>query len=211
MGFMEQDSGVTAAPPPRSALSAALRVFVTYVIAVSLSLAWPTLVLLKVLPVFAYSAGNPLWRELLNTYGEPLVGTIASLALGDFVARRHPGNPALLHGGIAFGLVFALSLGLSLLWRNSFVHVYDLVLPPHALAGLAGVWLGQRARFQRISLYAGLLFWPLAGLVALYFLASVLRITWLPSRIPLPLYLLCLVVFGVAVVRTVMTGRRLLV
>ncbi|HLL01160.1 MAG TPA: hypothetical protein VK539_11275 [Myxococcaceae bacterium] len=193
-----------------SKLREASRGVVTYLVAVSLSLAWPTLMLSKVLPVLAYPAGSAAWRGFLDTYGAPLVGTVASLALGDFIARRHPGRTAPLHGGIAFGLVFVLSLGLSLLWSTSFAHVYDLVLPPHVLVTLAGAWLGQQGRFHRLSLYAGLLCWPLAGLVALYYLASVLGITWFPSHIPLPLYLFCLGIFGVAVARTVMTVRKLL-
>lgn len=193
-----------------SKLRAAFRGVVTYAVAVSLSLAWPTLMITKVLSVFTYPPGDSAWRGFLNSYEAPLVGIVASLAMGDFVARRHPGKTAMLHGALAFGLVFVLSLGLSLLWRNSFVHVYDLVLPPHALVALAGVWLGQQGRFQRLSLYAGLLCWPLVGLVALYYLASVLGITRLPSHIPLPLYLFCLGVFVMAVVRTVKTGRTLL-
>ncbi len=196
---------------PQSPLRVALRGFVTYAIAVFLSVAWPSLVLSKVIPVFVHASGSPLWRELMDTYGSPLVGAIASLALGDFIARRHPGRSAVVHSGIAFGLVFVLSLGLSMLWPLSYVHAYGLLWPPHPLAVLAGAWLGQQQRFHRLSLYAGVLFWPLAGLVSLFLLGTVLRLTGFSSRVPLPLLLVCLVTFLVAVVRTVKTGRRLLV
>jgi len=196
--------------PPPFTLRTALRGFVTYAIAVLLSVAWPSLMRLKVLPVFVHAAGSPFWRDMLDTYGSPLLGVIASLALGDFVARRHPGRAAFLHGSIAFGLVLVLSLGLSVFWRLSFVDVYGPLWLPDLLAVLAGAWLGQRARFHQFSLYAGLFFWPLTGLVALFFLVTVVRLTWRPGRPSVPLLVVCLVILLVAVVRTVLMGRRLL-
>ncbi len=193
-----------------SPLKRALRWGLTYATGVLLSVAWPSLLLLKVLPPLAHASGSPFWSDLLDNHGSLLLGGIACLALGDFFARRHPGRAAFQHASIAFGLVFVLSLGVSVLWHGSFVHVYGLLWPPHLLAVLAGVWLGQRTRFHRLSLFAGLVCWPLAALVSLYFLGSVLRLTWLPPGVPLPLLVLCLLVLLLAVGRTVKGVRWLL-
>ena len=195
--------------PSVSPLRSALRGFVTYVTTVGISVAWPTLMLTKVLSVFAAGSGSRLAGELLHSHGPLLLGALASLALGDFVARRHPGEVAFVHGSILFCLVFALSLFLSWHWDLSFVHVYGLLWPPHVLFALAGVWLGQRERFRRIGLYASLLFWPLAGLAALILLATAVRMTWGHGHLPIPLLVFCLGIFLGAVVRTVMMGRRL--
>ncbi|MDY7228320.1 hypothetical protein [Hyalangium rubrum] len=201
-------SGVSSGAPP-SELRTALRGFVTQAIAVSLSVGWPTLVRLKVLPALAFSAGGPLWRERVDLYGSAFLGVIASLAIGDFVARRHPGRSAFVHGGIAFGGVFLLSKVFSVLWSDSFVHVYDLLWPPHPLFVLAGIWLGQRQWFHRLSLYAGLLCWPLPGAVALYFLGTELHLTPSPRILPFNLVLVSLLLFPLALVRTLKVGRQL--
>jgi len=198
--------------PHASSLSL-LRGAAAYVIAVLVGVGWPVLLRLKVLPVFAHAAGSRTWGELLDAYGSALLGVIASLALGDFLARRHPGRAAYAYGGIAFGVVFAISLGFSVFSEGSFIHVYELLWPPHGLFALAGIWLGQRARFRQLSLYAGMLFWLVALLSALSLGVIVEREaccsvpSWKPS---MGLLVTCAVISLAAVTRLVMGGRKLL-
>jgi hypothetical protein len=176
-----------------------------YVLAAVLAAVWPTFMLTKVLPSLVHASGSAWLQGVMDSSGALWVGAVGGFALGDLAARRSMGRRAFITATLLFGGVLVLSLGLSHVVPESFVHAYGLVWPPHLLFVLAAVALSRRQGFRRSTDYLGLLSWIMAGMSALGF-AGWLVWRWrgpAGHEPPMALLVLCLGVGGVALVRIV--------